>query len=168
MGWMDGFYRLVGEGNVAITWAQMSVRALIIFAYGLLATRLGAWRAFGRWSSPDILVAVIIGSNLSRSLTGPAPLIPTMAATSVFILAYWLVSLAASRSDRFDRLIKGTAVPLVVDGVIDAAALRRSVLSRRDLDEALREKGVADTDRVGAARLERNGSITVIRDEDTK
>lgn len=166
MDWVDIFYRSIGEGGVDPGWPQLSVRALIVFAYGLVVTRVGAWRAFGRWSSPDIIVAIIIGANLSRTLTANAPLVPTIVATTVFIAAYWAVSFAASRSDRLDRLFKGVPVPLITAGSVDERALHRAVLSRRDLDEALRQKGVAQDSRVAAALLERNGSITVIRHED--
>jgi uncharacterized membrane protein YcaP (DUF421 family) len=168
MNWIDIFYRSIGEGGVDPGWAQLSVRALIIFAYGLAITRAGAWRAFGRWSSPDILVAIIIGANLSRALTGNCPLVPTIAATTVLIAAYWLVSFLASRFETFDRVLKGVPVPIIKDGVVDGSAMRRSVLSRRDVEEALRQKGVAQESRVAAALLERNGSITVIRHEDVK
>lgn len=162
------FNRILGETANHIGWAQMSARAVLIFAYGLLATRLGAWRAFGRWSSPDIIVAIIIGANLSRALTGNSPLISTIAGTSVFIAAYWLVSMAASRSLWLDWLFKGSPVRLISDGAVDEAAMRRSVVSRRDLEEGLRQKGVARPGLVVAAFLERNGSITVIRQEDVR
>lgn len=168
MDWSAAFFQSIGEAGGTIGWGEMSLRALIIFVFGVLATRIGAWRAFGRWSSPDIIVAIIIGSNLSRALTGPAPLLPTMAATAVFIAAYWLLSLAASRSPALDRLVKGQAVALIVNGKIDEEAVQRSALSRRDLDEALRHKGVTEHSSVVKAMLERNGTITVIRREDVR
>jgi len=165
---MDSIYALIGEGAGSIGWAEMSVRALIIFLFGLVVTRIGVWRAFGRWSTPDIIVTIIVGSNLSRALTGPAPLFTTMAATTVFLLAWWVVSFAASRSTTLDWLFKGSAIRLVIDGSIDHDAMKKAVISRRDLDEGLREKGVGNERRVVTAFLERNGSITVIREEDVK
>lgn len=168
MEWLDGFHIAIGEAENDIGWAEMSVRALIIFVFGIIATRIGAWRAFGRWSPPDIIVAIVIGSNLSRSLTGSAPLVSTMVATTVFLAAYWLLSFAASRSPWLDWLFKGSPVAIIRDGTVDETELRRAVLSRRDLDEALREKGVAQKGRVATALLERNGRITVMRHEDVK
>ncbi|CAN5181255.1 DUF421 domain-containing protein [soil metagenome] len=165
MEWFDSFYIAIGEAEGDIGWAEMSVRAVVIFIYGVIATRVGAWRAFGRWSSPDIIVAIIIGSNLSRALTGPAPLVSTILATTVFIAAYWLLSFAASRSPWLDWLFKGSPVTIISDGSVDHKALRRAVLIRRDLDEALRQKGISQDSRVATALLERNGSITVIRNQ---
>ena len=168
MEWIDTFNGLVGESDGDIGWAEMSVRGLVIFLYGLVATRLGAWRAFGRWSSPDIIVAIIIGSNLSRALTGPAPLVATIVATTVFILAWWLVSYSASRSEKLDWLFKGAPIRVIANGSVDEAAMRKALLSRRDLEEGLRGKGVVQADRIVTGIMERNGSITVIRQEDVK
>jgi uncharacterized membrane protein YcaP (DUF421 family) len=96
------------------------------------------------------------------------PLVATLIATTVFIGAWWVVSFAASRSDRLDRLFKGAALPLVTKGRVDDAALRGAVMSRRDLDEGLRARGVVQLRRVASAYLERNGLISVILAEDSK
>jgi uncharacterized membrane protein YcaP (DUF421 family) len=166
MEWLDRFYMAIGEGGGRIGPSEMAVRALVIFIFGVAATRVGAWRAFGRWSSPDIVVAIIVGSNLSRALTGPAPLFATIGATTVFLIAWWVVSFAASRSSTLDWLFKGGPIKIVSNGEIDSAALRKALVSERDLHEGLRQKGVATTAHVVSAQVERNGSITVIRGED--
>ncbi len=163
MEWLDPFYRLIGEAEGDIGWAEMTVRALIVFAYGILLTRIGGWRAFGKWSPPDIIVAVVVGSNLSRALTGPAPLVPTLVATTALFAAYWALSFASSRSDLVDRLVKGTARRLVSDGKLDRPAMAATAVSRRDVDEALRERGVAELAEVESAHLERSGKISVVR-----
>jgi uncharacterized membrane protein YcaP (DUF421 family) len=168
MEWLDKFYMVIGEGGGRIGWSEMAVRALIIFLYGLVVTRVGVWRAFGRWSTPDIIVTIIVGSNLSRALTGPAPLFGTLFATTVFVAAWWAISFAASRSAALDWLFKGGPIKIVSNGKIDSAALRRALVSERDLHEGLRQKGVATTSNVVSAQVERNGSITVIRGEDVQ
>lgn len=165
---MNGFYTAIGEASGHIGWSEMAVRALIVFTYGIVVTRIGVWRAFGRWSTPDIIVTIIVGSNLSRALTGPAPLVATLAATTVFLGAWGVISFAASRSDTLDWLFKGVAVRLITEGAIDKQSMHKAAVSRRDLEEGLREKGVAQPFRVVSAFLERNGTITVIRDEDIK
>jgi uncharacterized membrane protein YcaP (DUF421 family) len=168
MQWLDTFNKITGESVAHISASQMSVRALIIFVYGVLVTRVGAWRAFGRWSTPDIVVAIIVGANLSRALTAGAPLIATIVATTVFVAAYWLVSFAATRSDWFDWFIKGGPIEVVSNGKVDAVALRKALVTTRDLHEALREKGLASAAGVISAKVERNGSITVIQEKEAQ
>jgi len=55
----------------------------VIFAFGLALVRLAGRRVFVRWAALDIVVAVVVGSNLSRALTGTAPLGGTLAASTL-------------------------------------------------------------------------------------
>lgn len=61
-------------GTGQITWWQETARALLVFSYGLALVRIAGRRIFGKWSALDIIVSVIVGSNLSRALTGSAAL----------------------------------------------------------------------------------------------
>lgn len=53
-----------------VSWLQECARAAVIFAYGLVLVRVAGRRVFGKWAALDIIVSVIVGSNLSRALTG--------------------------------------------------------------------------------------------------
>ena len=53
--------------------AQECARAVIIFIYGVIAVRLAGRQIFAAWAAPDIIVAIIFGSTLSRALTGTRP-----------------------------------------------------------------------------------------------
>jgi hypothetical protein len=48
------------------------------------------------------------------------------------------------------------------DGEVQRGPLRRAHMSREDLDEDLREKGVASPADVAATRVERSGKLSVI------
>jgi len=55
----------------------------------------------------------------------------------------------------------------VKDGVVDQPELKRCRISADDLDENLRVNGnVSEIHRVREARLERNGTISVVRAKD--
>ncbi|WP_051621993.1 DUF421 domain-containing protein [Acidocella facilis] len=97
---MQAWHALVGDGATRILWWQMSLRAVIVLVYGLAAIRLLGRRAFGRQSPLDIVIviAIVIGSSLSRALTGNAKLIDTLVATTVFLLLYWALDHKAGRS----------------------------------------------------------------------
>lgn len=70
---MELLHTLIGSEDGTINWWQMSLRGMLIFAVGVLAARVAATRAFGKWSPLDIIFAVIVGSNLGRAMTGSAP-----------------------------------------------------------------------------------------------
>jgi uncharacterized membrane protein YcaP (DUF421 family) len=109
------------------------------------------------------VVGIIIGSIASRAITGNAPMAPSMAACLIIVLLHWLLSAAAVRSHKFGALIKGSSKRLVQDGRVDESAMRSAHMTQRDLEEALRQQGVRDPQEVAEARLERDGSLSVIK-----
>ena len=140
----------------------MSLRAVVIFGVGLLAVRLAATRAFGKWGALDIIFAVIVGSNLSRTLTGSAPFVPTVSATFVLVALHALLARAATRWELFGRIAKGVNVCLIKEGEVDEKALRRHGLGMGDLSAAIRSAGYSGPEAVQSAYLERNGDISII------
>ena len=159
---MTGLHDWIGVQGQYIGALQMSVRAAIIFAAGVVLLRFAATRAFGKWSALDIILAVIIGSNLSRALTGSAPFLPTLTATAVLIVLHAALVKTAARWPAFGRWTKGRAVTLVSEGEIDEGAMKRCGIGRGDLRLALRASGYDNLDEIKSAALERNGDISII------
>lgn len=157
------FDHLIGRDTNPILWWQMSLRATIIFFYAILLYRLVPRRAFGGTATPDFIVAVIIGSSLSRALTGNSPLLATIAATASLALLYTLLSVLSRRLSAISWLAKGRSIRLVRDGWIDREAMARAQIGDSDLFENLRLRGVDRIEDVAEARLERNGSISVVK-----
>ena len=57
----------------AVTWWQECTRTVMVFCYGLAVVAAGR-RVFGKWAALDFIVSTIVGSSLSRAITGSAPL----------------------------------------------------------------------------------------------
>jgi uncharacterized membrane protein YcaP (DUF421 family) len=119
------FHALIGTQGEPIGWAQMSLRPALIFIVGLAIMRFAAARAFGKWTALDIILAVIVGSNLSRALTGSAPFWPTVIATLVIVALHSALSHAVVRWPILSRALKGRSVCLIEDGTLNRLALRR-------------------------------------------
>ena len=77
-----------------LLWWQECCRALLIFAYGLVIVRLAGRRSFSKWAALDIIVSILVGSNLSRALTGSADLWGTLAATTLILALHALLAQA--------------------------------------------------------------------------
>src|SRR5205085_2364850 len=84
--------------------AQECARAVVVFFYGLVLVRLAGRRAFAQWTAPDIVVAIVTGSSLSRALTGNADLFGTLAATTVLTALHGVLAQAAARWPAVSRL----------------------------------------------------------------
>lgn len=156
---------LIGsDDSIALTWWQMTIRAVVIFVFGVLLVRLAGKRAFGKASAFDIVFAIIIGSNLSRTLTANAPFFPTLAASAALVLLHRALAWAAFHTSWLGTVIKGEPRCLVRDGEPQHSELRASQITDEDLEEALRlNAGQQDLAGIDSAYLERNGDISFIR-----
>ena len=152
---------LFGDTDTDLAWWQMSARAAVVFAYGIALVRLAGTRVFGKGAAFDIILSVIIGSNLSRALTGNAALWETLLTTTVLIGLHWLVAEIAFRSPAFATLVKGKPKVLIEDGERQERTISAEEIGPRDLEAALRSAGVESAEEVAKAVLERDGSITV-------
>jgi len=131
--------------------------------YGLAIVRVAGRRVFGKWAALDIIVSVIVGSNLSRALTGQASLGGTLAATTVLMVLHWVLAQAAARSAWLAGILEGTPIELGRGGSLDPAAMRRHSVSDRDLDEAVRQSSVSDAENTSRIVLEPSGKINVLK-----
>ncbi|WP_442755689.1 DUF421 domain-containing protein [Methylocystis sp. JAN1] len=143
--------------------AQECARAGLIFFYGLLLMRLSGRRTFAKWSALDVAVSVIAGSNLSRALTGGAPLWGTLVATAALMGLHWTAARLASKSPGMARIIEGPPVPLGADGRLEKPVLRRFGLSEEDVGVALRQEGLDDATQARLFMLEPNGRISILK-----
>lgn len=142
---------------------EMSARAVVVLLATLLMVRVAGRRFLGRNAGFDVVLAIVLGSVVSRAINGQAAFFPTLGAGFVLVLVHRLLAVVACRSHFISRLLKGADWMLVRDGQIDYAALRRAEFSEDDLLENLRLRGnIASVHEVAEARLERNGQISVI------
>lgn len=163
MDWVELLRAIFGDDDGELTSAQMSARAALVFAYGTVLVRLAGKRLFGKWGAMDIIVSVIIGSNLSRALTGNAPLVQAMVASAVLVALHAALAFLAARADWLGPLLKGRACRVVENGRLDREAMRRHGVGENDLEAALRAANLKSLDDVHEVWIERNGDVNVIK-----
>ncbi|WP_448190659.1 DUF421 domain-containing protein [Azospirillum sp. sgz301742] len=156
---------LLGSGleSKDINVLQMILRAVIVYLVTVLMVRLGKKRFMGKTSAFDVILGIMLGSIVSRAVTGNAPMLPALASSGMLVALHWMVSAAALRWHGFGRLFKGGTRVLIRNGAVDDAQMRAAHLTAHDLEEDLRRHGVGSTGQVAEGRLERNGDISLIR-----
>jgi uncharacterized membrane protein YcaP (DUF421 family) len=141
----------------------MMLRTVVLYAFTLAIVRLGSKRFLSQATAFDVIVAIMLGSIMSRAINGSAPFLPTLAGGVVLVGMHWLLAYLASRTDWFGTQVKGSPVLLIDDGAVQSDGMKEAGLSRHDLAQALRLAGRdPDPSKVRLAYLERNGSISVI------
>ena len=130
----------------------------------MLLVRVAGRRIFGKWAALDIVASVIVGSNLSRALTGNAPLLGTLAATTLLIMLHRVLAHLAARSGMVSRAVEGRAVPLTNADGLDHKARVHHAVTEADLNEALRQAGIERVEEAAKLTLEPSGKITVLKE----
>lgn len=149
-----------------LTVGQECARACVIFLYGLVMLRLSGRRTFAQLSAVDLIISIIVGSNLSRAMTGGVPFWGTLASVAVLVALHLILAYAVASSPILARWVEGDAVLLVKDGAIRDAARLRCKISLADIEAALRRHGLdgmAELSRVRKLMLEPSGQISVIK-----
>lgn len=144
---------------------QLALRSVVTFVVTVAVIRLGNKRLFGKGTTFDTVVAIMIGSVMSRAITGSGSgsMVATLIAGSVLILLHSGLSWLAYRIDSFGPLVKGHEVLLVRDGDIVEDGMRETGTTKRDLSRAIREEGMEpDVSQIKLAYMERDGGISVI------
>lgn len=160
---MDLLDTLLGLGAEGLTPLQMALRAVLTFVVTLVIVRLGHKRMFGKGTAFDLVVAIMVGSVMSRAITNTQDLLAIWLSGLVLIMMHRLASTLACKIGAFGPVVKGHPLLLVKDGQVQHAAMRRGHISMLDLDQALRESGSEpDLTRVRLAYLERDGGISVV------
>lgn len=146
-----------------ITTLHILARTIVIYITGIILIRLGNKRFVGKMTAFDIIIAIIIGSLLSRAITNTNLFLKVLPACLLLILMHRLFSYMAAYSDKFGNVVKGHEQVLVKDGENLWKAMKKSHLSEQDLLQTLRlNTNSADIKKIKIARLERNGDISFI------
>jgi len=155
--------------NDLTTW-HVVARSVLVFLFGIALVRIGRKRFIGKLSAFDTILAITIGSLLSKAITMKDLFLEILVACLVLVLFHRLFSFVAARSDLFGTLIKGKTNVMVEDGEVNWDAVRKSDFSEHDFKQSIRlNSGVSDMSKIEIARLERNGDISIVlKEEETK
>ena len=156
----------LGRDAAALTFTQISLRGVIVFASALVIVRCGDRRFLSQKTAFDAVLGFILASMLARAVNGTAAFFPTLGGGFVLVMLHR--ALATGLADRTRSVFSSRGAATSSSGMakLDEALARRNRLSEHDLLEDLRLNGnVRDMRDVAVAVFERNGQISVVRRE---
>lgn len=147
-----------------LTFAQTSLRGVIIFLITLVMVRLSSKRSLAEKTAFDAIFIVILASILSRAVNGTAGFFTTIGCGLILVFLHRSFSWVACRSHAFGRLLKGRPDVIVENGKPLLDMMRRNLISQHDLEEDLRlDAKVEEISTIRRARIERSGDISFIK-----
>lgn len=157
----------IGTSLDELSAIQTVLRTILIYSLTLVIVRLGSKRFLSKASAFDVVVAIMLGSVMSRGINGSDPLKVTVIAGVVLVGTHWLFGLLAFHTGWFGPLVKGERLLLIKDGKIQEDGMRKGSITEHDLTQAVRvQTHHRDPTKVKRAYLERNGEISIIQAED--
>src|SRR5437868_14969409 len=123
---LEQLFGLHVASPAALTWGQTTARTVVVFLFGVLLMRAADRRFLGRNAGFDVLLAIVLGSVLSRGINGQAPFFKTLAASALLVLLHRLLGMVAFRWSAFSKAMKGQAQVLIRDGELQRDVMRET------------------------------------------
>jgi len=146
---------------------EIVVRALVIFAFLWIITRVVGRATLGELSTFELLLYVTMGDMVQQAVTQQDYSVTSaFLAVGVFALLTVGLSYTSWRFPRLRPLIRGRPVLIVRGGELITAEMARQRLPFDDLVAAAREQGIRRISDIEIAVLETNGRISFFTPED--
>jgi len=143
---------------------DLVLRAVVVFAFVLLLTRVIGKRELGKMQPVDLILLIVLGDALQQgltqddySLTGAILVVGTMAVLQVF------VSWVSYRFPRARPILDGEPIIVLQDGEVIERNLKRERLTVEEIAEEARKQQIAHLREVRFAILENDGTISFIK-----
>jgi uncharacterized membrane protein YcaP (DUF421 family) len=135
----------------------------------LLGMRVSGKREVGQMTPFDLALILLLSNAVQNAMTGPDTSVMggIVSAITLLLLNYVIAELSGGNR-RFRKLVQGQPSLLVHDGTIVAAHMAREHVSMDELQQSLREHGIAGLNEVALAVLEVDGSISCLKYDDIK
>ena len=153
------------------SWAglgRVAVVGIVAYAVLVLLLRVSGKRTLSKMNAFDLVITVALGSTLATVLlTSTVALAEGLLALALLVFLQFAITWSSVRSSTVKRLVKDEPRLLFYQGRFLRDAIRSERVTEEEVVAAMRQQGLATLDRVGAAVLETDGSVTVIPGTDS-
>jgi uncharacterized membrane protein YcaP (DUF421 family) len=145
---------------------EIVLRTMVVYITVLGLLRIGGKRELGSMSPADLVVILIIANAVQNAMNGgDVSLIGGIVSAATLIGMNYLLGRFGRGIPILGRLVVEEPTLLLQDGKPIAKSLAQEHVDIEEIEMAAREHEIADLDRVAAAVLEVDGSISIIPKE---
>jgi uncharacterized membrane protein YcaP (DUF421 family) len=146
---------------------EIIFRVVVVYLVVLVGLRLTGKREVGQMTPFDLVLLLLIANAVQNAMTGPdTSLTGGLVAAATLLLVNAGVTRLVWRNKKLRRVVEGDPTLLIYEGRIIAAHLEQERIATADIQQALREHGVAAIADVYMATLEIDGSISVLKNDE--
>ncbi len=146
-----------------VDYLAVALTSTAVYLFIVLAIRLFGKRELAQLSVTDLVFILLISNAVQNAMVGPNVSLGggLVAAGSLFVVNALFKQLLRA-FPKFGKAVEGEPIVLVHRGQLLQKGMKASGLSREELDEAIREHGVAHLRDVDLAVLEVDGNLSVL------
>lgn len=147
--------------DIPIPIYEKIVRAILVYFFLILMLRLFGKRELAQLNPFDLIVLLTLSNTVQNAIIGEDNSVTggIIGATSLLFANFVVVRLLF-RYPRLDKLLGGSPTKLIEDGKPIADALRRELLTMRELRVAANRQGIDDLREIECGELEPNGTFS--------
>jgi uncharacterized membrane protein YcaP (DUF421 family) len=148
--------------HLPIPLLEKIARPIIVYLALILLLRIFGKRELAQLNPFDLVVLLSLSNTVQNSLIGEDNSVSGGLVGALTLLGInWLVVRLLYSSPKLGRILEGTDQTLILNGMIDHAALRREVLTEEELLAVIHRQGYDDFDEVQECSIGPNGSFYV-------
>lgn len=138
------------------------VRPIIVYCFLIFLLRIFGKRELAQLNPFDLVVLLSLSNVVQNALIGNDNSVTGGIVGAFSLLGInWLVVRFLYSSPRVDRIVEGTEQVLIENGVVDQAALRKELLTEKELLSVVHRQGFDRFEDVSKCVLGPNGSFYI-------
>jgi uncharacterized membrane protein YcaP (DUF421 family) len=149
-----------------LPYLKIVVSSVVVYLFIVLAIRIFGKKELSQLSVLDLVFILLISNAVQNAMVGNnTTLSGGLAAAAALFGINYLFKYLLYRFPKLGKIIQGEAVILIYHGRIIQRHLRENQITFEELNEAIREHGVATVEAVDLAILEIDGNISILSDD---
>ncbi|MBS7777298.1 YetF domain-containing protein [Acidovorax sp. CCYZU-2555] len=149
--------------ELSVPWWEFIFRGIVVYLFLLVFMRLTGKRQTAQYAPFDLILLLILSNAVQNAMNaGDNSLLGGLILATTLLVCHMLLSRLGYYFPRLSRLIDGKAQVLVDQGQVNAPLMHQELITREDLDAALRAGGCLHLHEVERATLETDGHITIV------
>lgn len=157
---MDDVVFIVGSWEAVV---RVLVVGTLAYLALVLLIRASTKRSLAQFGAFDFVITVALGSAFGRILTATeVGIVEAVVTFGLLVTLQYVLSLAELRSPAMANLVKAPPSLLYYEGRYLEDAMRRELVTTKELEAAVRQRGLGSFDGVEAIVLESGGDLAVI------
>ncbi|KGE12722.1 DUF421 domain-containing protein [Sphingobacterium deserti] len=137
------------------------LKALVMFSIILLFLRLTGKKGIRQLSIFEVAIIIALGSAAGDPMVDEKmAVVPSVIAFATILGFYRAITFIAAKSSKAERIIEGTPIYVVEDGMFSMDAKEAHTFAKDEFFAEMREAGISQVGQVKTAILEPNGKVS--------